>query len=75
MSADDERYVDEFREEMVRELEDIYSVLEGWKERREGDMYASERDRLYDALLALSELQDSLNETLYVEDNWGVEER
>lgn len=62
---------EDFREEMVSELERMWMSLFKFKKEHEDDLYTTEYDLLYEAMVSLSDFEDALNETLGAEDIGG----
>ena len=69
----------DFREEMLKDIEDVFTTLVKWKTYHKGDMLASEVDCLYEAIGAVSELEDAvsaaMNEPAYCADLMEEEEK
>ena len=55
---------EDFREEMLRDIEDVFTTLVKWKTYHMNDMLASESDCLYEAICAVSYLEDAILETV-----------
>jgi len=53
-----------FREEMLKDLEDVFTTLVKWKTYHMGDMLASEVDCLYEAMVTVSDLEDAVSEAM-----------
>ncbi len=54
----------DFREEMLKDIEDVFTTLVKWKAYHKGDMLASEVDCLYEAMEAVSDLEDAISESM-----------
>lgn len=70
---------EDFREEMLKDLEDMFTTLDKWKTCHMGDMLASEVDCLYEAMVTVSDLEDAvseaMNEPAYCADQTKEEEK
>lgn len=58
----------DIREDMVKRLDAMHEELHAWAKENESALYASESDLVYEAMMAVTDLMNALNETLCLGD-------